>query len=254
MSNSSDPAPTEATTHFGFRTVREEEKAPLVRAIFDDVATRYDLMNDVMSLGIHRLWKDGLIDWLRPRPDMTLLDVGGGTGDVAFRFRARGGGPVTVCDINREMLSVGRDRAIDRNVVDGISWVCGDAETLPLPDRSVDAYTIAFCLRNVTHIDGALAEARRVLKPGGRFLCLEFSQVVLPILRRLYDRYSFDILPRIGAMVAGNRDAYQYLVESIRKFPPQEALAARMRLAGLEQVRYRNFSGGIAALHSGWRL
>jgi demethylmenaquinone methyltransferase/2-methoxy-6-polyprenyl-1,4-benzoquinol methylase len=185
---------------------------------------------------------------------MTLLDVGGGTGDIAFRFRARGGGPVTVCDINREMLSVGRDRAIDRNALDGISWVCGDAETLPLPDRSVDAYTIAFCLRNVTHIDDALAEARRVLKPGGRFLCLEFSQVVLPILRRLYDRYSFDILPRIGAMVAGNRDAYQYLVESIRKFPPQEALAARMRLAGLEQVRYRNFSGGIAALHSGWRL
>jgi len=254
MSNSSDPAQPEATTHFGFRTVREEEKAPLVRAIFDDVATRYDLMNDVMSIGIHRLWKDGLIDWLRPRPDMTLLDVGGGTGDIAFRFRARGGGPVMVCDINREMLSVGRDRATDRNALAGISWVCGDAETLPLPDRSVDAYTIAFCLRNVTHIDGALAEARRVLKPGGRFLCLEFSQVVLPILRRLYDRYSFDILPRIGAMVAGNRDAYQYLVESIRKFPPQEDLASRMRVAGLDQVRYRNFSGGIAALHSGWRL
>jgi demethylmenaquinone methyltransferase/2-methoxy-6-polyprenyl-1,4-benzoquinol methylase len=254
MSNDSDPSQTEATTHFGFRTVREEEKAPLVRAIFDDVATRYDLMNDVMSIGIHRLWKDSLIDWLRPRPDMTLLDVGGGTGDIAFRFRSHGGGPVIVCDINREMLSVGRDRATDRNCLDGISWVCGDAETIPMPDRSVDAFTIAFCLRNVTHIDWALAEARRVLKPGGRFLCLEFSQVVLPVLRRLYDRYSFDILPRIGAMVAGNREAYQYLVESIRKFPPQEALAQRMREAGLEQVRYRNLSGGIAALHSGWRL
>lgn len=254
MSKSNDPSPTEATTHFGFRTVREEEKASLVRAVFDDVATRYDLMNDVMSGGIHRLWKDSLINWLRPRPAMTLLDVGGGTGDIAFRFRARGGGPVTVCDINREMLSVGRDRAIDRNCQGGISWVCGDAEGLPFPDRSVDAYTIAFCLRNVTHIDGALAEARRVLKPGGRFLCLEFSQVVLPMMRKLYDRYSFDVLPRIGSMVAGNRDAYQYLVESIRKFPPQVELASRMSQAGLEQVRYRNLSGGIAAVHSGWRL
>ncbi|PKU23392.1 bifunctional demethylmenaquinone methyltransferase/2-methoxy-6-polyprenyl-1,4-benzoquinol methylase UbiE [Telmatospirillum siberiense] len=254
MSNSNDPSPTEATTHFGFRTVREEEKASLVRAVFDGVATRYDLMNDVMSVGIHRFWKDNLIDWLRPRAGMSLLDVGGGTGDIAFRFRARGGGPVTVCDINREMLSVGRDRAIDRNCQDDVSWVCGDAERLPFPDRSVDAYTIAFCLRNVTRIDLALAEARRVLKPGGRFLCLEFSQVVLPALRGLYDRYSFEVLPRIGAMVAGNRDAYQYLVESIRKFPPQAELAGRMAQAGFEQVHYRNLSGGIAALHSGWRL
>lgn len=254
MSNSSEPGPAEATTHFGFRTVREEDKASLVRAVFDDVATRYDLMNDVMSGGIHRLWKDSLIDWLHPRPDMTLLDVGGGTGDIAFRFRARNGGPVTVCDINREMLIVGRDRAIDRNCSAGISWVCGDAEVLPLPDRSVDAFTIAFCLRNVTRIDLALAEARRVLKPGGRFLCLEFSQVVLPMMRRFYDRYSFDILPHIGSMVAGNREAYQYLVESIRRFPPQAELVSRLQKAGLEQVRYRNLSGGIAALHSGWRL
>lgn len=254
MSQPTDPSATEATTHFGFRTVRETEKAKLVRAVFDGVATRYDLMNDVMSGGIHRFWKDSLIDWLRPRAGMRLLDVGGGTGDIAFRFRQRGGGPVVVCDINREMLAVGRDRAIDRNALEGIDWVCGDAETVPLPDRSVEAYTIAFCLRNVTHIDQALAEARRVLKPGGRFLCLEFSQVVLPVFRRLYDRYSFDVLPRIGAMVAGNRDAYQYLVESIRRFPPQEELASRMRDAGLEQVKYRNLSGGIAALHSGWRL
>ncbi len=244
----------EGTTHFGFRTVREEEKSSLVREIFDDVAPRYDLMNDLMSMGIHRLWKASMLDWLRPRPGMTLLDVGGGTGDIAFRFRARGGGAVTVCDINREMLSVGRDRAIDRNATDGIEWVCGDAEALPIPDRSVDAYTIAFCLRNVTHIDQALAEARRVLKPGGRFLCLEFSHVILPLFRQAYDQYSFRVLPWLGQMVAGNRDAYQYLVESIRRFPPQDELAARMRAVGLEAVKYRNLSGGIAALHSGWRL
>ncbi|MDR3437529.1 bifunctional demethylmenaquinone methyltransferase/2-methoxy-6-polyprenyl-1,4-benzoquinol methylase UbiE [Telmatospirillum sp.] len=254
MSNSTDPGQAEATTHFGFRTVREEEKETLVRAVFDDVATRYDLMNDVMSVGIHRLWKNSLIDWLHPRSDMTLLDVGGGTGDIAFRFRAHGGGPVTVCDINQQMLAVGRDRSIDRNLVEAITWVCGDAERLPLPDRSVDAYTIAFCLRNVTHIGEALAEARRVLRPGGRFLCLEFSQVVLAPLRALYDRYSFSVLPRVGAMIAGNREAYQYLVESIRRFPPQQELVRLMEEAGLEQVKYRNLSGGIAALHSGWRL
>jgi demethylmenaquinone methyltransferase/2-methoxy-6-polyprenyl-1,4-benzoquinol methylase len=254
MSESNDPGSPGGTTHFGFRTVGEGEKAGLVRAVFDDVATRYDLMNDVMSVGIHRLWKNTLIDWLRPRPNMSLLDVGGGTGDIAFRFRAHGGGPVTVCDINHQMLSVGRDRAIDRNCLDGIQWVCGDAEQLPLPDRSVDAYTIAFCLRNVTRIEVALAEARRVLKPGGRFLCLEFSHVVLGPFRKLYDSYSFNVLPRIGALVAGNREAYQYLVESIRRFPPQQELADLMAKVGLEQVRYRNLSGGIAALHSGWRL
>lgn len=243
----------EGTTHFGFRTVSEGEKAPLVRAVFDDVARRYDLMNDLMSAGIHRLWKRAMIDWLRPRPSMTLLDVGGGTGDIAFRFRQGGGGPVVVCDINTEMLAVGRDRAIDRNI-DGVDWLCGDAEALPLPDRSVDAYTIAFCLRNVTHIDAALAEAYRVLKPGGRFLCLEFSHVSPAPLRALYDQYSFHVLPRIGAMVAGNREAYQYLVESIRQFPPQEELADRMGLAGFERVSWRNLSAGISALHSGWRL
>lgn len=248
------PETGEGTTHFGFRTVREEEKASLVREVFDDVAPRYDLMNDLMSAGIHRLWKAAMIDWLKPRPGMTLLDVGGGTGDIAFRFRKAGGGAVTVCDINKEMLAVGRDRAIDRNILTDIDWVCGDAEKLPFPDRSVDAYTIAFCLRNVTHIDEAIKEARRVLKPGGRFLCLEFSQVVLPVLRQMYDQYSFHILPWIGKLVAGNKDAYQYLVESIRKFPPQEELADRMRAAGFEQVKYRNLSGGIAALHSGWRL
>ena len=244
----------EKTTHFGFRTVREEEKSSLVRDVFDSVASRYDLMNDLMSLGIHRLWKTALIDWLHPRSNMTLLDVGGGTGDIAFRFKEAGGGPVVVCDINTEMLGVGRNRAIDRNIKGEIEWVCGDAESLPFPDRSMDAYTIAFCLRNVTRIDAALRDARRVLRPGGRFICLEFSQVVLPLFRQVYDEYSFRVLPQLGQIVAGNREAYQYLVESIRKFPPQDELAGRMKAAGFELVAYRNLSGGIAALHSGWRL
>jgi len=242
------------TTHFGFREVREEEKASMVRSVFDGVASSYDLMNDLMSGGVHRLWKATLIETLRPRPDMRLLDLGGGTGDIAFRFRAAGGGPVTVCDINKEMLSVGRDRAVDRAILDGIDWVCGDAETLPFPDRSVDAVTIAFCLRNVTHIDEALREARRVLRPGGRFLCLEFSHVVIPGLAQIYDQYSFKILPWMGKMVAGNREAYQYLVESIRRFPPQAELVSRMTAAGFERASFRNLTGGIAALHSGWRL
>ncbi len=245
---------TPGTTHFGFRTVREDEKASLVREVFDDVAPRYDLMNDLMSAGVHRLWKDAFVTWLRPRPHMTLIDVGGGTGDIAFRFRQKGGGPVVVCDINREMLAVGRDRAIDRGILTDIDWVCGDAEHLPVADNSADAYTIAFCLRNVTHIDNALREARRVLRPGGRFMCLEFSHVVVPALRALYDQYSFKLLPRLGEMVAGNREAYQYLVESIRRFPPQEELADRIEAAGLEQVKVRNLSGGIAAIHSAWRL
>ena len=242
------------TTHFGFKTVDEAQKASMVRAVFDSVAPRYDLMNDLMSGGVHRLWKKAMIDWLHPRPGMTLLDVGGGTGDIAFRFSAAGGGPVTVCDINYDMLSVGRNRAVDGGIDAPIRWVCGDAERLPVPDSSVDAYTIAFCLRNVTRIDNALREARRVLKPGGRFLCLEFSKVVWPGLREAYDHYSFHLLPVLGQIVAGDRESYQYLVESIRQFPTQDALATRMRAAGLENVSYRNLSGGIAALHSGWRL
>jgi demethylmenaquinone methyltransferase/2-methoxy-6-polyprenyl-1,4-benzoquinol methylase len=251
----SDPdAPSPDTTHFGFRTVAKTEKAGLVRDVFDSVASRYDLMNDLMSGGVHRLWKRAFLDWLRPRPWMTLLDVGGGTGDIAFGFKKRGGGPVMVCDINAEMLSVGRDRSIDRGMLDRIAWVCGNAERLPVADRSADAYTIAFCLRNVTDIPAALADAYRVLKPGGRFLCLEFSQVVIPGLRAAYDAYSFNALPRIGGMVTGNADAYRYLVESIRRFPPQDALAAMIAEAGFEQVEVRNLSGGIAAMHSAWRL
>ncbi|MGE5545684.1 MAG: bifunctional demethylmenaquinone methyltransferase/2-methoxy-6-polyprenyl-1,4-benzoquinol methylase UbiE [Solirubrobacterales bacterium] len=249
-----DPGQAPKTTHFGFRTVREEEKVSLVRDVFDSVAGKYDLMNDLMSAGIHRLWKSAFLDWLRPRPNMTLLDVGGGTGDIAFGFRNRGGGAAIVCDINKEMLAVGRDRGIDKGIVSDIAWVCGDAEHLPVADSSVDAYTIAFCLRNVTHIQQAINDAYRVLKPGGRFMCLEFSRVVIPGLKQVYDAYSFNLLPLIGQAVTGNRDAYQYLVESIRRFPPQEELAGMIEQAGFKRVEVRNLSGGIAAIHSGWRL
>jgi demethylmenaquinone methyltransferase/2-methoxy-6-polyprenyl-1,4-benzoquinol methylase len=241
---------------FGFREVDPNAKAPMVRQVFDSVATNYDLMNDLMSGGIHRLWKSTLIEMIKPRPGMTLLDVAGGTGDISFRFLDAAGGTASafVCDINEQMILVGRDRAIDRGVLDGVNWIVGDAEKVPLKSRSVDVYTIAFGLRNVTRIDAALAEANRVLKPGGRFFCLEFSRVVLPVLRDIYDRYSFTVLPRLGQMVAGDREAYQYLVESIRQFPDQESLVGRIEAAGFGQVRYRNLTGGVAAIHSGWRL
>jgi demethylmenaquinone methyltransferase/2-methoxy-6-polyprenyl-1,4-benzoquinol methylase len=246
------------TTHFGFEEIAEGDKAPRVRGVFESVSDRYDLMNDLMSGGVHRLWKAAMIDWLDPRPGLSLLDVAGGTGDIALRILERLGaercGPVVVCDLTPDMLAIGRDRALDRGVLGGIHWVCGNAEALPLPDRCMEAYTIAFGLRNVTRIEPALAEARRVLRPGGRFLCLEFSHVVLPVLARLYDLYSFNVLPAMGELVTGDRDAYRYLVESIRRFPDQDALAAMMRAAGLEQVRYRNLTGGVAALHSAWRL
>lgn len=245
-------------TDFGYRRVPEAAKAPLVREVFDSVAPRYDLMNDLMSAGIHRLWKDEMVRWLRPRPGQHLVDVAGGTGDVARRALPRlapeAGGSVIVCDANRHMLETGRAAAIDDGVLSGIEWLCGDAEALPFPDRSFDLYTIAFGLRNVTHIERALAEARRVLRPGGHFLCLEFTPAVAPLLQPLYDLYSFHVLPWLGRIVAGNRDAYAYLVESIRRFPPQGALSARIAAAGLGQVRYRNLTGGVAALHSAWRL
>lgn len=247
---------------FGFETVPEPEKARRVRHVFENVSGRYDLMNDLMSGGVHRLWKQAMIDWLAPRPGLRLLDVAGGTGDIAFRVIARLGidraGRIVVCDLTPEMLRVGRDRAVDRGILPSHPgsprWVCGDAEALPLPDRSVEAYTIAFGLRNVTRIDAALAEARRVLRPGGRFLCLEFSRVAVPLLSELYDLYSFKVLPALGGWVAGDRDAYRYLVESIRHFPPQDELAGLVAEAGFGRVRYRNLTGGIAALHSAWRL
>jgi len=248
----------ERTASFGFKDVPESLKATLVKDVFDRVVDRYDLMNDLMSLGVHRRWKQALIDWLKPRAAMTLLDVGGGTGDIAFLFRGKGGGPVTVVDVNAEMLNRGRDRAIDRGVLGGIAWVCGDAEQLPVADQAVDAYTCAFSIRNVTRIDRALREAFRAIKPGGRFLCLEFSLVTLPVLDALYDAlydaYSFRVLPALGELVAGDRAAYQYLAESIRRFPSQDAFAQMIGDSGFALVKYRNLSGGIAALHSGWRL
>jgi demethylmenaquinone methyltransferase / 2-methoxy-6-polyprenyl-1,4-benzoquinol methylase len=248
------PQDRSRTADFGFRSVPEDEKAGLVRQVFDSVAPRYDLMNDLMSAGVHRLWKDTMVSWLAPRPHMTLLDVGGGTGDVALRLLENGGEHVTVVDINHDMIRAGRDRAIDKGRLGSVDWVVGDAEALPVADGSIDAYTIAFCIRNVTRIPAALAEARRVLKPGGRFLCLEFSQVVLPVLDKIYDAYSFNVLPRLGGMIAGDREAYRYLAESIRRFPAQAAFARMIGEAGLGQVKVRNLSGGIAALHSAWRL
>lgn len=251
-----------ATASFGFQEVDPTVKPGLVRGVFDSVASRYDLMNDLMSGGVHRLWKRSMIEWLHPRPGQHLIDVAGGTGDIAFRFLERAATKaaptdptrVSVVDLTPAMLAVGRDRAIDRGCLRGIDWVAGDAEALPIADMTADSYTIAFGLRNVTHIDRALAEARRVLKPGGRFLCLEFSRVVVPLLDQLYDTYSFRVLPVLGAVVARDRPSYQYLVESIRRFPPQDDLAGMIAAAGFGVVRYRNLSGGIAALHSGWRV
>jgi demethylmenaquinone methyltransferase / 2-methoxy-6-polyprenyl-1,4-benzoquinol methylase len=253
MSGETDPS---GTAPFGQRDVPIAQKAGLVREVFDSVARRYDLMNDLMSFGVHRLWKDTLVDRLAPRAGMRFIDVAGGTGDVAFRIARRLGSAadITVCDINATMLGVGRDRAVDRGLLRGLSWVTGDAETLPFPDRSFDAYTIAFGLRNVTRMEQALREARRVLRPGGRFFCLEFSRVSLPALAAVYERYSATMLPTIGGLVAGDRESYRYLHESIQRHPPQRELAAMMERAGLAQVRWRDMSGGIVALHSGWRV
>jgi demethylmenaquinone methyltransferase/2-methoxy-6-polyprenyl-1,4-benzoquinol methylase len=249
---------TSAEADFGFRRVPEADKAPLVRGVFDRVAARYDLMNDLMSGGIHRWWKAEMIDWLGPRPGQRLVDVAGGTGDIALRawprLSAAAGGGAVVCDVNPSMIEIGRARAIDDGVLAGIEFVCGDAEQLPFADRSFDLYTIAFGLRNVTRPDRALAEARRVLRPGGRFLCLEFTPSVAPALQPLYDLYSLRLLPLIGQVIAGDRGAYSYLVESIRRFLPPGALSERIAEAGLDRVRFRSLAGGIAALHSAWRL
>jgi demethylmenaquinone methyltransferase/2-methoxy-6-polyprenyl-1,4-benzoquinol methylase len=239
---------------FGFRRVAPADKAKLVREVFDSVAPRYDLMNDLMSLGIHRIWKQIFINDLQPRPTHTLLDLAGGTGDISFGWLKRGGGPVFLTDINNAMLAVGRDRALNQGFANDISLIVADAEKLPLPDRSVDRVSIAFGLRNCTDKSAVLREARRVLKPGGRFLCLEFSRVTVHALNPIYDAWSFKVLPRLGRMVAGDEDSYRYLAESIRTFPDQATLAQMMRDAGLARVNVRNLSGGIAAIHSGWRL
>lgn len=241
---------------FGFEDIDPAAKAGRVRGVFDRVASRYDLMNDLMSLGVHRLWKDALVDWLAPRAGLVHADLGGGTGDVAFRIRARveAVGEIVVIDVNEQMLRTGRDRALDTNRFAGLHWVAGDAMALPFAARTLDSVTIAFAMRNVTHIDRALAEIRRVLKPGGRFLCLEFSKVTLPVLDAVYDRYSFTVLPALGRVVAGDAASYRYLAESIRRFPDQDGFAELMRSNGFERVRWRNLSAGIACIHSGWRL
>ncbi|SHK63437.1 2-octaprenyl-6-methoxy-1,4-benzoquinone methylase /demethylmenaquinone methyltransferase [Bradyrhizobium lablabi] len=247
------------TTHFGFRDVPVGDKQGLVNDVFHSVARRYDLMNDLMSAGLHRLWKDIMINALNPpRSDtpFALLDVAGGTGDIAFRA-AKGAGSgfhATVCDINSDMLAVGRERAIARHLEDRVEFVEGNAEALAFPDRHFDAYTIAFGIRNVPLIDQALREAFRVLRPGSRFLCLEFSTVDVPGLDRIYDLFSFKVIPPLGRAVTGDADSYQYLVESIRKFPRPNAFAEMIRAAGFSRVNWQSLSGGIVALHSGWRL
>ena len=255
----SDQSPTDTSTSFGYRRVDEGERQGLVNRVFANVAERYDVMNDLMSGGLHRLWKRNLIGALNPprgHQPFRLLDVAGGTGDISMRYARASGSNATavLCDISPEMIAVGQRRVEEAGLSGRISLVEGNAETLPFPDKSFDAYTIAFGIRNVTHIDKALAEAHRVLKIGGHFLCLEFSHAQVPILDRIYDFHSFEVIPRLGQAVAGDAESYRYLVESIRKFPDQERFAQMVRDAGFARVSYTNLTGGIAAIHSGWRI
>lgn len=243
------------TTHFGFQDIPEADKAGMVHGVFSRVASKYDIMNDLMSGGIHRLWKDAMMDWLAPRSGQRLLDVAGGTGDVAFRFLKRAAGATAVvCDMTGPMLAEGRKRAEADHQAARLDWVVGDAMALPFADASFDVYTISFGIRNVTRIPDALAEAYRVLKPGGRLIVLEFSHIPNDLMQKAYDLYSFNVIPALGQVVAGDRESYQYLVESIRKFPDQELFASMIREAGFGQVKYRNLTMGVAALHSGWKL
>ncbi|MEQ1753971.1 MAG: bifunctional demethylmenaquinone methyltransferase/2-methoxy-6-polyprenyl-1,4-benzoquinol methylase UbiE [Micropepsaceae bacterium] len=249
---------SEPKASFGFREVPELEKSRLVGQVFSNVAQRYDIMNDLMSAGIHRIWKEALIDWLSPTPDMQLLDVAGGTGDIAFRFADRLGARAatahaTICDINSEMVGVGAGRAVGRGLSSRVSFAGGDAEKLPFPDHSFDAYTIAFGIRNVTHIDKALDEAFRVLKPNGHFLCLEFSKVDDPLLGRFYDFWSFNVIPVIGQAITQDRAAYQYLVESIRRFPSREQFGDMIKGAGFSRVKWKEMTSGIVTIHSAWK-
>ncbi|WP_027165260.1 bifunctional demethylmenaquinone methyltransferase/2-methoxy-6-polyprenyl-1,4-benzoquinol methylase UbiE [Mesorhizobium sp. WSM3224] len=245
-------------TSYGFRKVGEGEKQPLVNDVFHKVANRYDLMNDLMSAGLHRLWKDAMVTWLNPpkRPGWKVLDVAGGTGDVAFRIveASQRQAHATVLDINGSMLAVGRDRAEKHGLAANTNFVEANAEALPFEDATFDAYTIAFGIRNVPRIEAALAEAYRVLKRGGRFLCLEFSEIDMPLLDKAYEAWSFNAIPKIGKAVTGDGEPYSYLVESIRKFPNQQNFAAMIARTGFDRVTFRNYSGGIAALHSGWKL
>ncbi len=243
------------TTHFGYSDVPEDEKAGMVHGVFSNVASKYDVMNDVMSVGIHRLWKDAMMDWLAPRSGQRLLDVAGGTGDIAFRFLKRAGqANAVVLDMTEPMLIEGRKRAEAQAQAGSLDWVAGDAMALPFEPNSFDVYTISFGIRNVTRIEDALSEAFRVLRPGGRLMVLEFSQLPNELMQKAYDLYSFNVIPRMGKMIANDRDSYQYLVESIRKFPDQDSFAQMIRAAGFENVSYRNMSFGIAALHSGWKI
>ena len=245
----------ERTTHFGFEAVPEAKKAGKVQDVFNSVASKYDIMNDVMSVGIHRIWKEAMMDWLAPKPGQKLLDVAGGTGDVSFKFLKRSGsGHATVLDITENMLIEGRKRAESDKMLDNLDWLVGDAMSLPFADNSFDVYTISFGIRNVTHPQEALNEAFRVLQPGGRLMVLEFSQIPVPLVQKAYDLYSFKVIPTMGELIANDRNSYQYLVESIRKFPDQETFLSMLQNAGFKNTGYRNLSLGIAALHSGWKI
>ena len=242
-------------THFGFETINENEKAGRVQGVFNSVASKYDVMNDVMSLGVHRIWKDMMMDWLAPQAGQKLLDVAGGTGDIAFRFLERSVfGHATVLDLTSSMLAEGRSRAEAKQMINEIDWVVGDAMNLPFEDNVFDVYTISFGIRNVTRPQEALKEAYRVLKPGGRIIVLEFSQIPVPLGQWFYDRYSFNLIPKMGELIANDRSSYQYLVESIRKFPDQETFLGMVEATGFENAKYRNLSLGIACLHSGWKI
>ncbi|WP_412564966.1 bifunctional demethylmenaquinone methyltransferase/2-methoxy-6-polyprenyl-1,4-benzoquinol methylase UbiE [Thalassobius sp. MITS945101] len=246
---------SENTTHFGFETVPESEKAGRVQGVFGSVASKYDVMNDAMSMGIHRIWKDAMMDWIAPRPGTKLLDVAGGTGDISFRYLKRAGhGHATVCDLTEPMLVEGRKRAEAAQMADSLDWVTGDAMALPFPDNTFDTYTVSFGIRNVTRPQEALNEAYRVLKPGGRLMVLEFSQIPNDMMQKAYDLYSFNVIPKMGQVIANDADSYQYLVESIRKFPDQETFLNMVKQAGFENAKYRNLTMGIACLHSGWKI
>ncbi len=242
--------------NFGFKKVSKEEKPKLVNKVFDSVAFRYDLMNDLMSAGLHRLWKDSFIDWLAPRKNTHLLDVAGGTGDIAFRFfkRTKGQATVTILDRNENMLKEGKRRAIVGKIEGDLWWVCGDAMKLPFENEVFDYYTISFGIRNVLDIKRCLSEAFRVLRPGGRIMILEFSKVENPTFNKIYDAFSFNVVPRLGKLIANDAESYQYLVESIRKFPSQEKLAGLVSESGFKQVKYRNLTQGVVAMHSGWKI
>ena len=246
---------SEKTTHFGYQDVPEADKAGMVHGVFTNVASKYDIMNDVMSGGVHRIWKDAMMDWLAPRSGQRLLDVAGGTGDIAFRFLKRAGAAeAVVLDMTESMLIEGRKRAEAEALSTQLEWIVGDAMALPFEDNSFDVYTISFGIRNVTRVPDALAEAYRVLRPGGRLMVLEFSQLPNPAMQKAYDLYSFNVIPRMGQLVAGDSESYQYLVESIRKFPDQDTFAGMIRNAGFDNVSYRNMTFGVAALHAGWKI